>query len=150
MTVSFNPEDTSRLPRLTQSALLVTCARMSMLSLQGESITVASVPAAISPGTRSPTLLVSGGRSQLWAFQLDECLSWFVSYKIGCRSLSLTVTNDQAFISHFCEYWPRRFRVLHNGRAIKPDDWPKIIALARKSIVCLYLDFGCGASCRLL
>lgn len=65
--------------QLNSLALLVTCARVPLSVLQGESISVNSGPSPSNSESRSPFLLVSGGRSLLWLFPVDECLSWFVS-----------------------------------------------------------------------
>lgn len=69
-------------------ALLVTCARVPLSVLQGESISVNNGPSPSNGEPRSPFLLVSGGRSLLWSFPVDECLSWFVSVAANSNSQS--------------------------------------------------------------
>lgn len=71
--------------RLTHSALLVTCARLPMSALQGESISITSGPIPGNSAARSSNLLVSGGSSLLWSFPLDQCQSWFVGDTAGYR-----------------------------------------------------------------
>ena len=64
---------------LMLSALLVTCARMPLSALQGNSISVISGPMPEQHKEKSPKLLVSYGGSLLWSFRADECQTWFVS-----------------------------------------------------------------------
>lgn len=67
---------------LKSPALLVTCARTSMNTLQGGSISIISEPTRGNLEAAPPSLLVSIEEKQgkrLWSFRLDECQTWFVS-----------------------------------------------------------------------
>lgn len=75
------------LQKANNLALLVTCARVPLSVLQGESISVISVPSPSDTEPRPPNLLVSGGGFLLWSFPLDECLSWFVSFAVNAQYL---------------------------------------------------------------
>jgi hypothetical protein len=54
---------------------------------------------------------------------------------------------NQAFISHFGEYWPRKFQVVYNGKFVTSDDWPRIVTIAKKTNIRLHLDFRWQIPC---
>ncbi|CZR57820.1 uncharacterized protein PAC_07709 [Phialocephala subalpina] len=107
---------------IIDDSLIVSCARPSMVSLQGDSISVLP-KTEVEKSFVSPNILVSTKSSLLWALPLDECQSWF------------------AFTSHFLEYWPLQVEITYNGKSITMTDWPRILLLAKKSTIRLFVEF---------
>ncbi|KFZ07201.1 hypothetical protein V501_06656 [Pseudogymnoascus sp. VKM F-4519 (FW-2642)] len=104
---------------ILDDSLLITCAGIRMSSLQGDAIKIAPEP---SSKHWPPFILVSSGRCLLWCFKVDECQTWF------------------DFVLLFGEFWPRRLEFKHNGKTIRAADWPRIIALAKRTNVRLTVD----------
>ena len=124
---------------LTHAAIIISCARSSMSSLQEESISVLPKLTTESPLTFSPNILVSSVGSFLWSLPVDECQNWFVSTRYSPPLECVDIY--QAFVSHFWEYWPRLFRVTYNEKVVTAEDWPRILAIAKKSSIRLSIEF---------
>ncbi|OWP01047.1 hypothetical protein B2J93_6521 [Marssonina coronariae] len=108
---------------IIDDSLIVSCARPSMASLQGDAITALPIPKDANTPTLSPNILVSTKSALLWALPLDQCQSWF------------------AFASHFLEYWPLQAEITYLGKTVVASDWPRVLLLAKKSTVRLEVDF---------
>ena len=110
-------------------SLLITCARLSLASLQGQSITVNSAPVPDTPKKHSlPRILVSYGDAVMWSFAVSDCQTWF------------------ALLSHFFEFWPRRFRLQHNGNLLSPAYWPRLVRSAEDFGRDIFLHFELGSA----
>ena len=100
-----------------------------MASLRAQSILVNSAPAPDTPKKHfSPRVLVSYGDSVLWSFAIKECQTWF------------------ALLSHFFEFWPRRFRLQHNGNLLSSAHWPRSVRNAEEFGHDVYLNFELGSA----
>ncbi|KAH7370897.1 hypothetical protein BKA65DRAFT_562836 [Rhexocercosporidium sp. MPI-PUGE-AT-0058] len=107
---------------ILSDSLVVSCARLPMTSLQGDLISV--IPnTQIQSSLNSSNILVSTKSSLLWSLPLEECQSWF------------------GFVSHFRDYWPLQVEVKYNEKAVTASEWPRILALAKKTTVRLMVDF---------
>jgi len=96
------------------------------------------------PEGKTPRLLVSYGGSLLWSLRLDECQTWFVSISSPMHAYAQCDDHEKKFISTFWEFWPRRFRIMYNGKALEADLWPRILNLAKHSSTNLRLSFHLG------
>ncbi|KAH9206701.1 hypothetical protein DL95DRAFT_375096 [Leptodontidium sp. 2 PMI_412] len=107
---------------ILDDSLVVSCARLPMTSLQGEFISVLP-KVGVKSSLSSPNILVSTKSSLLWSLPLEECQSWF------------------AFVAHFRDYWPLQVEVKYNEKPVIASQWPKVLALSKKTAVRLVVDF---------
>ncbi|KAL2066725.1 hypothetical protein VTL71DRAFT_2797 [Oculimacula yallundae] len=106
---------------ILDNSLVISCARMSMQSIQGDYISIIPKP-EIEPSLAGSNILVSTKSSLLWSLPLQQCQSWF------------------GFVSHFCEYWPLQVNATYNDKPITASDWPRMLAIAKKTTVRLVVE----------
>ena len=52
--------------------------------------------------------------------------------------------NEQDFISHFLEFWPRRILFFYRNKQVLPRNWKRIYNLAFHASACITLDLEVG------
>ena len=105
-------------------SLLITCSRFPPADFVGSALTMKHVPTPVSPRRKKlARVIIRYGDSVKWALRIDHCRTWF------------------GLISHFTEFWPRRWVVRQRGKAVTEEQWPELIAVATETGNNIYLDF---------
>ncbi|KAI0593277.1 hypothetical protein F4775DRAFT_521473 [Biscogniauxia sp. FL1348] len=107
------------------NTLLITCGQMPAAVLRGDFVQMVTEPVK-QPDLKMKMIYVSYYDSVLWAFPLEECMTWF------------------NFSIHFREFWPQAVKVYHHGQSITGDDWPRVVNLAKYSNTGITLDLRFG------